>query len=203
MLERQPFYLCFIHYPPISIQRNFHLRKVKRINQKNIVKIGFFQKPHGITGRLLLISESCWLPSLENTSVIFVESDGLPVPWFIREDGVTIHSENSALIELEWIDNEYSAKKLCGKNVFLEMDRIVPHNPGNISGEWISYQLIDLSSGYVGMIASVNDYSGNIVFSVDTPQGTCLVPFHTDFIAEINHNEKKIIMRLPDGLLRL
>lgn len=179
------------------------MRKVKRINLKNIVKIGFFQKPHGIAGRLLLISESCWLPSLENASVIFVESDGLPVPWFIREEGITIHSENSALIELEWIDNENSAKRLCGKNVYLEMDRILPHNPGNISGEWISYHLSDLLYGYVGIIASVNDYTGNIVFSVDTPQGTCLVPFHTDFIVEVNHEEKKITMQLPDGLLHL
>ncbi len=176
---------------------------MKKINPKNIVKIGFFQKPHGITGRLLLVSEAGWLPSLENASIIFVESDGLPVPWFIREDGIAVISESTALIELEWVDNESSAKRLCGKNVYLELDGILPQNTGNISREWISYQVSDISSGYVGIITSVDNYTGNIVFSVDTPQGTCLIPFHTDFIIEVNHDEKKVTFRLPDGLLHL
>lgn len=90
---------------------------------ENCVRIGYFQRTHGIEGTLVLDFSPEWGPSLASTTILILEINGLPVPWFIAEYGIRITSANTALVDLEWIEDDASAQKLCGLKVFLEKKR--------------------------------------------------------------------------------
>lgn len=51
---------------------------------------------------------------------------------------------------------------------------------------------------YIGQIASVSDYSGNICFELEN--GT-IIPFHEDLLAGIDPESQSIILHIPEGLL--
>lgn len=90
---------------------------------ENCVRIGYFQRTHGIEGTLVLDFSPEWGLSLASTTILILEINGLPVPWFIAEYGIRITSANTALVDLEWIEDDASAQKLCGLKVFLEKKR--------------------------------------------------------------------------------
>nr|MBD3620862.1 16S rRNA processing protein RimM [Sunxiuqinia sp.] len=55
---------------------------METIDKNSCQKIGYFQKPHGITGALSLIFEPQYDLSVENEPTLLLELDGLLVPFF-------------------------------------------------------------------------------------------------------------------------
>lgn len=167
------------------------------------IKIGYFHKPHGVAGTLQLNFDAEWEDSLANASVLVTETEGLPLPWFIADEGIRIISPTTALIDLDWIDDEKDAKRLCGQNVFLEKGDIREPTSGVTGGEWVGYTLIGEDGISIGLITGEDNYAGNLVLSVITSRGTILVPFHPDLLKQADHTGKKLILDLPSGILDL
>ncbi len=173
------------------------------LNPEDCIRIGTFLKPHGISGRVILQYELEWELSLTEAEYVLVEIDGLPVPWFIQEEGMRIINQGSAFIDLEWIDDDIAAKKLCGKNVCLARSQIRKDSAhGDLSG-WIGYDLYSPTSGFVGTITNEENYSGNLVFTVKTPSGERLVPFHAELFVHSDTIHKKLTLQIAEGLLDL
>lgn len=170
------------------------------ISLNDCAKIGVFLRPHGIAGTLVLAFEQEYEQQVENARVLLVETDGLPVPWFVIREGIRIITAQTALVDLEWIEDQQSAKKLCGNNVYLE-NSLLSAVSGTGMAEWTGYSLLDPAGGVIGTIAGVEDYAGNIVLLVKTPSGDKLVPFHADFVRKLDKTRKKLTMQLPEGLL--
>ena len=141
-----------------------------------------------------------WELSLVNARVLFTEIDGLPVPWFVAEDGVRITGSGNALVDLEWIEDEKSARKLVGRKVMIEkkaiMNAVAPEAPAG----WTGYSLEESNRGFVGTITAESNYAGNIVLTVKTEMAEILIPFHPDFLVSTNHQGKILTLKLPDGL---
>lgn len=167
---------------------------------ENCVRIGYFQRTHGIEGTLVLDFSPEWGPSLASTTILILEINGLPVPWFIAEYGIRITSANTALVDLEWIEDDASAQKLCGLKVFLEKKEVIPAGKDQNYGTYEGFTIVDEQDEPVGLIIAENDYSGNFVFSVKTKKGTILVPYHPDLLIKADARQKKLTMQLPPGL---
>jgi 16S rRNA processing protein RimM len=173
------------------------------LTEKDLVKIGFFQKPHGIAGTLLLIFLPEWEENIENEAFLFVMTDGLPVPWAIEKEGTRVITAESALIDIEGIRDEKSAKKLCGKDVYIERKSAAVTGSPTVQFEWFGYTIRTDDGKTIGKITDGNDYAGNYVFSVEIPGGVCLVPYHPDLVSSIDKDSKILVMNLPDGLTEL
>ncbi len=171
------------------------------LTKKNCVYIGFFQKTYKYSGSLLLIFEPKWELSLSNVKILITEIDGLPVPWFVHEDGISVTGPNTALITLKWINDEKAAKKICGKSVYIENRHIHVTDNKIYTPGWINYYLEEQTRGYIGKITGEENYSGNLVLSVEIKSGTLLIPFHSDFVIKTNHLMKTLTLKLPDGLI--
>jgi len=170
---------------------------------QNCIRIGTFQKPRGISGTLQLNFEAEWEWSVVNTDVLLTETDGLLLPWFVADDGIRITSSGIALVDLDWIEDEISAKKLCGCPVYLEKSKILQtHGEIDVS-EWIGFEISDGSGNCIGVITGEKNYSGNLVFSVRTEKGERLIPFHPDLMNAVDKKLKKLTMDVPEGLLDL
>ncbi len=170
------------------------------ISKKNCQNIGYFQKPHGVSGSLVLQFTEGLEEWIEDSLVLFVESEGILVPWFVIEDGIRITSSKTAIVDLEWIEDEPTAKNLCGKPVWIEKQEGQEEVLNEENSEWIDYSVSDVNMGYLGVVTEVNDYAGNVVLTLDKNSTTQLVPFHPDLVIEINRQEMTLILSLPAGL---
>ncbi|MFZ5430954.1 MAG: ribosome maturation factor RimM [Bacteroidota bacterium] len=172
-----------------------HNETIQKIN------VGYFIKPHGVFGTLQLSFEEGYEDLVEDAAVLFAETDGILVPWFVAEDGIRITSSKTALVDLDWIEDDKAARKLSGSKVWIES---AGENHGaefsGLAGALTGYSVFDSGKGLLGQITELNDYSGNIVLTVEKGGRTWLVPFHPDLIGEIDEKKKTITFDLPEGL---
>lgn len=174
------------------------------IDKKDLIAIGKFQKTHALKGELnviLNIEEDY----LQSGNALVVEMDGLFVPFFAT--GIRPKGNTSFLVKLEGIDSETEAKKFVNKDIyairsqlapFLEMEEDELRDEDHLSG----YEIIDEISGdKIGIIMSVDSSTQNLLFIVEDENGKeLLIPAVDDLISEIDDENKKIIMSLPEGL---
>ena len=163
-------------------------------------KVGFFKKTHGVSGELVLEYEPQFEYSIENADRFFVEIEGLLVPFFVLEEGFRYKTENSAIITFDGVDSEKYAKRMVGSSVFLFKNEIVEMPDELFESQFENYLLVDEKLGDIGIIEQIDNYSGNIVFTVSFKRKELLVPFNEDFLLEIDKQNKIIKLRLPEGL---
>lgn len=172
---------------------------MQTITKENCQKIGYFQKPHGVFGSLVLQFTEGLEELIEEIPIFLVETEGILVPWFVTEDGVRITSSKTALVDLEWIEDEPAAKKLCGKAVWIEKLDGEEEFQDPEASQWIGYSVSDINSGYLGEVTEVNDYAGNIVLTLANSETTLLVPYHPDLISNLDPEKKTMMLILPEG----
>jgi 16S rRNA processing protein RimM len=173
---------------------------METIPKADCVKIGFFKKTHGVFGDLVLEFEPQYEISVENADRFFVELDGLLVPFFVLEDGFRFKTENSAIISFDGVEAEKYAKRMVGCSVYLFENEIVVTPDEFFDSELEGYLLVDEILGEIGIIDQVDNYSGNIVFTLNYKGRELLVPFNEDFLTGLDKERKIIKLALPEGL---
>lgn len=174
---------------------------METIPKSECEKIGYFKKTHGVRGELVLEFEPQFEFSIENANRFFVEIDGLLVPFFLVEDGFRYKTDDTAILTFNGVETEKYAKRLVGCSVFLFTDEIQPEPDAEADDRFQGFTLWDATLGEIGKIEHIDDYSGNIVFTVNYGGTELLVPFNEDFLVETDAQRKIIKLRLPEGLI--
>ncbi len=174
---------------------------METIPKSDCEKVGFIRKTHGVFGELVLEFEPQFEMSIENTDRFFVEIEGLLVPFFVTEDGFRFKTDNSAIITLDWVDSEKYAKRMVGSSVYLFKNEIIILPDEFTDSELINYLLIDETLGEIGIISQIDNYSGNVVITVNYRGKELLVPFNDDLLLHLDKHKKTITLRFPEGLL--
>lgn len=174
---------------------------METIPKSDCQKIGFIRKTHGVHGELVLEYEAEFEESVAESSRFFLEIDGLLVPFFVAEDGLRFRSSKTALVTFDWVKTEKYARRLVGSSVYLFNYEIVDEPEESSISQFLHFSLLDENGKKVGEISAVDDYAGNIVFTIDTESGELLVPFNEDFLINLNEKQKTIQLQIPDGLI--
>ncbi len=179
------------------------------ITVNDIVKIGVFTKPHGLKGEIgaAIISDI----DCERLECIFVDVDGLFVPFFIRE-----WREKSAeivLLTIEDIDSAETALTFSGKDIYVLKSEIsncrIDGNDNQEDGfitydRLVGFHVFDARGMCVGEIERVDDTTDNVLIVITTADGNgCLLPLVEDWIVSIDVENRNLVMDFPDGLLNL
>lgn len=170
---------------------------------EDLILFGLFLKTHGIGGHLVL--KLFFLPENEpeENEPVFVEVDGLPVPFFIKEFRVI--SDDTAFVLLDEVDSSTEASAFINCRVFT--DRQKPGEDENNSGvnyEMLEgFRIIDEKYGDSGILREVSEFSENTVMIVDFNGREILIPFHEDIIRNIDYERRIIEIAAPQGLLDL
>jgi len=178
-----------------------YLQPMETIPKSDCQKIGFIRKTHGVHGELVLEYEPEFEESVAEASRFFLEIDGLLVPFFVAEDGLRFRSAKTALVTFDWVDTEKYAHRLVESPVYLFNCEIIDEPGNGTTSQFLHFRLLDETGKEVGKISAVDDYAGNIVFTVDAEAGEILVPFNEDFLINMNEEQKSIQLRLPEGLI--
>jgi len=176
---------------------------METIPKANCLKIGYLQKPHGIKGEIVLQFEPEYEASLDEMPTVFLEIDGLLVPFFMQEEGLRFRSSETALVHFDWIDDEEQARKLCGNPVYILRDDWIHESEELTLHTLVGYTLFDRQKGKIGPVTQVDDYAGNLILTVAYQQQELLIPFSEDFLTRFDEDKKEMELQCPDGIFDL
>ena len=155
--------------------------------------LGEFIKLFSFKGELIFYSElnSVFVENLDSLFVNFNESY---VPFQIIK--VKSHKKNNYRTQLQNVNSESEAKRLLKKDIYVE--RI--ENSDNSDYLVDNFKVYN-DNKYVGVVISTINKTEQSIMEVKMSDKVVLIPLVDQFVVEINDEELKIDMDLPEGLL--
>ena len=154
-----------------------------------MLQIAKILKSNGTDGGLLIGVRDIEVGQIDLQEPVFIEFDGLPVPFFIRS--LQQRGGSKAVIRLNDIDCLADAEEVVGRALYVE-------------GEWEEEEEQDftgwtlLDRGVpVGTVTGTEPIPGNLCLYV----GDKLVPLHEDLILSLDEDARTLNLALPEGLL--
>ena len=166
------------------------------IREEDVYKIGKIGKPHGVSGEVTLRFTDDVFDRVDADYLVLMV-DGILVPFFMEE--YRFRSDEVALVKFEDIDSVERASELTGCEVFFPRE-LADDDEGELTwSQIVGYDIVDADSHkLIGRIASVDETTINVLLELD--DGT-LIPAAEEFIVDIDHKERRMFMRLPEGLV--
>ena len=115
------------------------------IRREELVKIGQFNKPHGLNGEVsFTFTDDVF--DRENAEYLVCEMDGIFVPFFIEE--YRFRSENGALIKFVDINDSQEAKIFINKDAYISKEYISEEEVLNSGKDFfLNYVIKDKNAG--------------------------------------------------------
>ncbi len=161
--------------------------------------LGTISKTHGVRGELIIRIMDPYFEPDENWESLFLQIDGILVPFFISS--LYAPKADEWFICFDDYDNKDSAQNLVGSPVWIQKDFMAKVEEEIYMDELTGYALINISTGRQGLITDFMDIPGNPVFEVSLEGEKVLVPAQDDLIEEIDQENQKLIVRLPEGIM--
>lgn len=166
------------------------------IKEDEVYKIGRIGKPHGISGEVTLRFSDDVFDRVDADYLVLMV-DGILVPFFIEE--YRFRSDEVALVKFEDIDTKDRASELTGCDVFFPRHLADAGDDVLTWSQIVGYDIVDvLSDKTIGRIEAVDETTINTLLELS--DGT-LIPAADEFIEDIDHEGRKLMMRLPEGLV--
>lgn len=149
-------------------------------------------KSFGTDGGLLL-SGNVDLETLDFKEPVFIEFDGLQVPFFILDceprGGKTV-------VHLNDVQNLEDAEEMVGRTVYADVEMEEDDEP-----DFTGWTILDRGSK-IGTCTGIEPIPGNPCLYVKLADGRePLIPLHEDFVAGIDETSRTLSLNLPEGLL--
>ena len=173
------------------------------ILKENCIEAGYIQKPHGIRGEVILIYFEGIGETLENLEYVFIEISGGLVPFFYEPDGLRIRNDESAICKFDNVNSQEEAREIIGCKVFVAEEDFTENESEDIDSVLIGMNVIDNQYGDLGLISRVDDYSGNLVITVNHRKGEVLIPLSKEIIISFDENSRQIHLNCPKGLIEI
>jgi len=175
--------------------------------QIQLKQIGYLAKTHGVHGELVLsLNEGFTIDLigefLHIGDAVFIEIDGIPVPFFISDNGLREHGSNSILLKFDDLD-KLKASKLVSLKVYLEKTKVSSGAKfeEDLASAWIGYEIADKGQSFQGKVKEFIEIKGNPMISIEVGKKNLLIPLLSDFIVSVNNKRKFILLDLPEGYL--
>ena len=184
----------------IALFYNFILA-MNHLSKSDCVEVGYIQKPHGLKGEVVLAFEQEYGETFDDLDLLFVEVDGGLVPFFIEEESLRLRNEQSAICKLNFIDTLSQAKELVGCKVHVFEYELIESEDQGVASTLIGMIAFDAKFGEIGMIERVDDFSGNLVITVNHPKAEIMIPLSDNVITSIDEQKREIYLDYPNGLI--
>jgi 16S rRNA processing protein RimM len=164
--------------------------------------LGTIAKVHGIRGQVVLRLHNLSFDEINEMGTVFIEIDGLPVPFFIT--GYLEKSHDSLILTFEDITAEKKARELVGCRIFVGENSLRRRKKtlGQID-LLLGYEVFDLNYGKIGILEDIIDFQQNPLFRIVNGSKEILVPIQPQFIQKIDKSKKCFTINTPPGLIDL
>jgi len=173
------------------------------INKDNCTLLGTLSKPYGTRGLLQVKLGGLRADEIKDRGLVFVEIDGLPVPFFVTE--FVEKTADTLVLGFDGVRDESQAREFSGCPVYVMKDQVKRKRgkqealPQAVTG----YRVIDRQLGFVGIAGELIEVTNNPLLSVIRDDREFLVPAHESIILEIDDRKREIHIDAPAGLFEL
>jgi 16S rRNA processing protein RimM len=172
------------------------------MNNKGFIQIGSIVKTHGVRGEVII---ETIIPDLFKNveEPVFVEIDGLQVPFFI--DQIKFFKNNRFRIKFDWINSEKNAANFINGTISLPSNsKLIETIDINENYELLNgFKVYDKTFGFIGKVISIIENTNNPLMEISYNNSEILIPIHENIILEINEKDKIITVETPNGLINL
>lgn len=176
------------------------------IDPGNLTIIGKFRKTHALKGELnaTMDVDSDFLSSGDS---FIVEMDGIFVPFFV--ESIRSKGSSGVLIKIDHIDTEDSARRFVNKDIYADRNKVREFEDdedgeeGLYAEDLVGFEVYLPDGNLLGKVERVDISTANVLLEVDCDGRELLIPLADEFIVELNPEEKKIIMDIPEGIIEL
>ena len=159
-------------------------------------RIGQVLKSNGTDGQVIISLFGIGTEDISETEPVYIEFDGLPVPFFLS--GVSQRGSSRILAHLTDVNSLDDAQELAGRAVYYPAAWFEEDDDFQDFTGWTLY---DADGGAVGRICGLEPIPGNPCLDVLVKGQTVMVPFHEDFIASVDERQRRLVLNVPAGLI--
>lgn len=169
---------------------------------EDLIEIGKTGKSHGLEGGIRFEIKNEFLEDFLSVEVVFVQTKGQPVPYFIEDVKGKL-----MVVELDGIKTKEAASELARKKVFIRTSDLIPEDQKMFEEEmleyepYVGYEVEEATIGKLGKIEEIVEYPQQELAMIIHKEKEILIPLNETFIKGINDNEKIIFMSLPEGMV--
>ena len=162
-------------------------------------KLGKFVAVHGLKGELLLKHELRKKTSLKGLKTIFIEqSRNSFLPWFIAS--TKTKNDEEVYVKLDGVDTREAAAGLTRKEVWLTEDDFKKHAAKSSPANLLGYAIVNEEKS-LGEIIEVIEQPHQMLCKLEINKKEVFIPLNEDTLIKIDHAQKEVQVKLPEGLL--
>jgi 16S rRNA processing protein RimM len=167
-----------------------------------LLPIGKVLGPHGIKGQLRVLPYSGESTSITSLRTVLLRSPGGPYDSY--EIAGAVEHKKHVLVTLKGFDNINQVLSLSGREVYVRRDQF-PELPED-EFYWCDLLGLDVQTEdgeTLGELVDIFETGSNDVYVVKAGDREILIPATDEVVLAVNLDDKKMIIRPPDGLLDL
>ncbi|MEZ5037565.1 MAG: ribosome maturation factor RimM [Chitinophagales bacterium] len=165
------------------------------MNNQNI-QIGKVLKTHGTNGNLRVFIESLFIKEALKSKHFFINQ----LPYFV--ESIQKSGEQEIILKLEEVDSREVAQNLCGFEVLMDSQQVKKWKK-QITDETLIHFTIYNQTQKIGKVLDILEMPQQIMLVTSIQKKEVLIPLNEDFLVEINPDEQKIVLNLPENYFEI
>lgn len=159
-------------------------------------------KTHGFKGELIA-SVDADLPGIfENTAFVFLDLDGLLVPFYIESSNLS--GGKTLYLKLEDIDTNEASKRICDSDIWLPKNLLSEKHKQQFElTDFSGYHVVDKIKGNIGILNSIIEMPQQQMLEISSGSKEILIPVAEEILKSIDKKNKTIHIDAPEGLIDL
>ena len=171
------------------------------MDNQDCIYLGKILKPFSYKGELKIYIEDFYIDQIKELNSFLLKIQGSYIPFTIK--AITKNKSNIFRIILDGIDSEDLAKKLADVEIYadnnLRKTEVLAKKNNYIFIDYVIYN----HNVIIGKIIDIIENENQDLFEVVFNEKRILIPLVDEFVVNIDNDNKKIIMNLPEGLTDL
>lgn len=165
------------------------------MNNQNI-QIGKVLKTHGTNGNLRVFIESLFIKEALKSKHFFINQ----LPYFV--ESIQKSGEQEIILKLEEVDSREVAQNLCGFEVLMDSQQVKKWKK-QITDETLIHFTIYNQTQKIGKVLDILEMPQQIMLVTSIQKKEVLIPLNEDFLVEVNPDEQKIVLNLPENYFEI
>jgi len=163
-------------------------------------KLGYITKLHGYKGELTAHLDTIEQRDYEDLKHLFLDVKGQLIPYEVIL--LEYKTNTTVKVKLSGVETEDAAKMLVKSSIYINPKDLSEADEDKLEfRRIIGYSVVDSEKGSIGKVAFIEELETNPLLVIDFNGKQILLPLNGDFIDEIGHEKKEVLITAPAGLI--
>jgi 16S rRNA processing protein RimM len=168
------------------------------VDNKEFTFLGKISRTHGYEGVIVIPLEPGIAKEIEDLESVFVEIDGLPVPFFI---GWSSLSSGTLMAQFTDYNSKEKMAALVGNRVYARNIKSPVVNDQSLPLYLVGYTVKNNEGITLGTVIKIASYPMQVMMELGREDGNeILVPLNEEMVVSVDSKNRIIILMLPEGI---